>query len=54
MMATASLAEVSGLSLLDVYESDDENFISFSAAVIESVVNARENINRELKRKYGR
>ena len=54
MLATASLAEVGGLSLLDVYETDDENFISFSTAVVEAVVNARENINNELKRKYGK
>jgi len=53
MVATAALAEIPSLSVKDVYESRDENFISFSYAVVEAVVNARENINREIKRKGG-
>jgi hypothetical protein len=51
MLATASLAEVNSVSIKDVHESGDEDFILLTEAVIEQVVEAKEAISKEVDRR---
>jgi hypothetical protein len=50
-MAAISLAKVNGINIKDIYETEDPNFILVTEAVVDTVVSAREDIAREMKRR---
>jgi hypothetical protein len=53
-MATVSLAEVRGTSIKELYETEDEDYVLTVATVTDVVVETREQIAREVKRRSGR
>lgn len=51
MATAASLAEVGGVTLRDLYETDDDNYLKFVTAVISRTIDVREYQAREAKRR---
>lgn len=51
-MAAACAAEVP-VSIKEIYESDDRNFLLVTAAVIERVVRIREEAMKKAREKHG-
>lgn len=53
-MVTASIAKVVGVTAREVFESEDEDYLSFVRAIVEMTVEARDEIAAEIKRRAGR